>query len=206
MPIFNKSAKWFSLVFFTFSITTAQATTLEIPPNKQLEHAIQQLLSRIDSNQQALDKFPDYMRVIIAEELTPLVNYQYMAYKILDEHLTKATKAQKALFVASIHHYLIKTHAKLLAQYTNQKVTFSLSIPTIEQQVVDINTRVTNGSRTDTEIVFKMHKNKANNQWQAIDMILEGKSLLNTKQLELNPHINKHGIEQVALELYLLSK
>jgi len=204
--IFNKSAKLLSLVFLTLSISTAQATTLATSPDKLLEHAVQQLLFRIDSNQQALDKFPDYMRVIIEEELTPLINYQYMAYKILGKHLAKATKAQKALFVTAIHHYLIKTYAGVLAHYGKQKITFSVSIAAIEQQIIDIKTKITDGSHTDTEIIFIMHKNKADNQWQAVDMVLEGRSLLSAKQVELNPRISKHGIEQAALELYVLAK
>lgn len=58
----------------------------------------------------------------------------------------------------------------------------------------------------DISIDFKLSKDKKSQQWKAFDIIIEGISLVNAKQSEINAQISKNGIEQVAQELIRLGK
>ena len=206
MVTFTQLTKRLIVTLFTFSIATVQATPHETSPYVVLENVGHQLFSRIASNQQEIKKFPEYMRVIIEEELMPSIDYKYAAFKILGKHLPKTTKEQRTAFVASMRQNLIRTYATALAQYKNQQVIFEPTRPTKGKRIVSVNTKIVDGNRPDIDIVFMMRQNKKTKQWKAFDMVVEGISLLGSKQAELNGRINKQGIDQVTLELTALSK
>jgi len=206
MSIFTQLSKVLILTFATISMTAVQATPQEESPYEVLENVGNQLFSRIASNQQEIKKFPAFMRVIIEEELMPSIDYKYAAYKILGKHLSKISKEQRAAFVQSMRHYLIRTYATALTQYKNQQVIFEPTRPTKGKRIVSVNTKIIDGNRPDIDIVFKMRQNKKTKQWKAFDMVVEGISLLSSKKAELSSRIAKQGIEQVTLELAAVSK
>lgn len=51
-----------------------------------------------------------------------------------------------------------------------------------------------------------MRQNKKTKQWKSFDMVVEGVSLLSSKQAEINSQIAKKGINQVTLELASIKK
>jgi phospholipid transport system substrate-binding protein len=46
-----------------------------------------------------------------------------------------------------------------------------------------------------------MRKDKQSQEWKAYDMIVEGISLISSKQSEINRKISDLGLDQVTLEL-----
>lgn len=175
-------------------------------PYLVLESTGNKLFNRIASNHQEIEKFPDVLRVIVEEELMPAIDYKYAAYRMLGKHLSKTTKEQRAQFVESIKHYLIRTYANALTQYKDQTVLFEKVKPTNGRSIIAIKTVIIDEQRPDINLTFKMRKNKKTSQWKAFDLVVEGISLLDSKQAELSRRIAKHGVEQVAVELASISK
>ena len=66
-------------------------------------------------------------------------------------------------------------------------------------QIVELN-------KPTIDVIFKMRKNKQTGEWKAFDMIVEGISLLSSKEAELSNKIAKQGIEQVSIELASIAK
>ena len=164
------------------------------------------LFSRISANQQAIKKFPHIMRDIVEEELMPSVDYRYAAYRILGKHLKKVSKEQRAEFVEAMRHYLVRTYSVALAKYQNQQVLFEADKPTKNKRIVAVKTQIVEQNAPTINVVFQMRKNKKTGQWKAYDIVVEGISLLTTKQAELNKKIAKQGIDHVTLELVALAK
>jgi len=206
MSIFTHLTKLLALVLFLLPIGAAQAEEQASSPYLVLETVGNNLFNRISSNQQEIKKFPDYMRVIVEEELMPTIDYKYAGYKILGKHLSKISKKQRAAFVSSIRHYLVRTYATALTQYKNQQVIFEPEKPTKGKRIVAVSTKIIDDNRPDIDIVFKMRQSKKTKQWKAFEMVVEGISLLSSKQAELNNRIAKQGIEQVTLELASLDR
>lgn len=194
-------AKFLIYVLFIFSINTTQAANQEVSPSVILANIVKQFFSRIASHQEEIEKFPEYMREIIEEELMPSIDYQYAAYKILDKHLSEISQDQRETFVTSIRYYLIRSYVPVFTQYKDQQIIFELVTPTNPNQIVAINAKIIDGNLPDIDIIFKMRQNKKTKQWKVIDMEFKGLSLLHSKQIELNARITKQGIVQVNLEL-----
>ena len=177
----------------------------EISPYQVIEMVGNNLFERIAENQQKLEKFPNLMIDIVDEELMPFVDYKYSAFRILGKNLRKTNKEQRDKFVTSMRRYLVRTYANALFQYKNQKVIYEPKRPIKGRKIVSVNTKIIDGNRPTIDIAFKMRKNKRTNEWKAYDMVVEGISLLSSKQAELSQRIAKRGIDQVTLELASLA-
>lgn len=196
----------FSFVLTLFISVTTTAAEAEVSPYKVIESVGHNLFERISANQQEIAKFPDLMRNIVDEELMPYIDYRYAAYKILGKNLRSTTKEQRENFVVSIRQYLIRTYANALTQYKNQQVNFEPEKKFAGKNIVSVTTQIIDGERPAIDIVFKLRKNKKTNEWKAFDMVVEGISLLSSKQAELSSRIAKEGIEHVTLELASIAK
>ena len=203
-PLIQNIIRIFSftvLVLFSFG-----SIAEEVSPYIVLKNTGDKLFTRIASSQQELEKFPELMRDIVDEELMPNVDYKYASYMILGKNLKHTTKEQRAKFVESMRHYLVRTYATALSKYENQQVTYEHDKPTKGKKIVMADAIITAPDQPDITITFKMRQNKKTKEWKAYDMVVEGISLLNTKKAELSRRIAKQGVEQVTIELAALSK
>jgi phospholipid transport system substrate-binding protein len=198
----------FFSVLIAFVISTLSINTLaaEVSPYKVINTVGNNLFTRISENQQEIKKFPGLMRDIVDEELMPFIDYKYAAYRILGKHLRKTTKEQRAKFVTSMRSYLVRTYANALSQYKDQQVIFESERDIKDKKIVSVNTKIIDVNRPDINIAFKMRQNKKTKQWKAYDMVVEGISLLSSKQAELSQRIAKQGVERVSLELASIAK
>ena len=175
-------------------------------PYNVLESIGNKLFSRIAANQQEIKKFPQLMQIIVDEELMPSIDYRYASYRILGKHLRKTSKEQRAKFVDSMRHNLARTYANALMQYNNQQVIFEPEKPFNGKKIVAVKTQIINVNNPTINVVFKMRLNKKTGQWKAFDMVVEGISLLSSKEAELSKRLAKQGVEQVTIELAALTK
>jgi phospholipid transport system substrate-binding protein len=193
----------FIALLFTTSLTSfsSNAYTVENSPYSVIAETGQRLFSRIAKDQEPLKKFPDLMRNIVEEELMPSIDHRYAAFKVLGKNLKKMTKTQRENFTVSMRSYLVRTYAIALKKYKNQHVEFEPNKPTKGARIVGVNTIISEPNAPEINITFQMRQNKKTKQWKAYDMIIEGISLLSSKQAEISKRIKRSGIEQVTLEL-----
>ncbi|MGB1262529.1 MAG: MlaC/ttg2D family ABC transporter substrate-binding protein [Cognaticolwellia sp.] len=195
------------LVLLAGFIQNSNAAEPTPSPYQVIEVTGNSLFARIASNQDALMKFPELMREIVEEELMPSVDYQYAAFKILGKHLRKSTPEQRAKFVTAMRSYLVRTYANALTQYHDQQVQFEPDTklkPEARSASVDV--KIVDAGKPDIKITFQMRKDKKSQQWKAYDMIVEGISLISSKQAEFNRRIADLGLDQVTVELASITK
>lgn len=195
-----------TLVSLITSLVSISASATEVSPYIVLENTGQKLFSRIAANQKELKAFPLTMRTIVEEELMPAIDYKYASYKILGKHLRKTTVEQRNKFVESMRYSLVRTYANALLQYNNQQVVFEKDKPVTGKKMVTIDTHILAAGKPDITIAFKMRQNKKSKEWKVFDMVIEGISLLSSKQAELSKRIAKQGVDQVTVELAALAK
>ncbi len=184
----------------------AVASSQPLSPYQVLENTGNELFSRIAKSQQELAKFPELMRTIVEEELMPHVDYQYAAYQILGKQLKKTTAEERSKFAQSVRHYLIRTYATALTKYQNQQVFYEPEQDVADKKLVGINVKIIDNSAPEIDIQFTMRKNHKTGEWKAVDMVVEGISLLQSKKAEINRRIQQQGLAQVTLELASIAK
>ena len=132
----------------------------------------------------------------------PSVDYQYAAFKILGKHLRNTTKEQRVNFITAMRSYLVRTYANALMQYSDQKVLFEPEGKLKDNaKSASVDVKIIDSGKPDIHITFQMRKDSQTQEWKAYDMIVEGISLISSKQSELNRRISDLGLDQVTLEL-----
>lgn len=183
-------------------VSIAAEATTQASPYQVIEVTGNKLFSKIADKQDALKKFPDLMRDIVEEELMPSVDYQYAAFKILGKHLRNTTKEQRVNFITAMRSYLVRTYANALMQYSDQKVLFEPEGKLKDNaKSASVDVKIIDSGKPDIHITFQMRKDSQTQEWKAYDMIVEGISLISSKQSELNRRISDLGLDQVTLEL-----
>lgn len=181
----------------------SMAIAEEVPqdPFMLVEQTGLKLFEHIAKDRQELEKFPELMHDIIEQELMPIIDHRYASYKILGKHLKKSNKSQREQFVAAMKQYLVRTYASALTQYKGQQVIFEQGKVASQAKYASISAKILESKELPVDLIFQMRKNTKTLQWKAYDLVVEGISLLTTKQAEFNSRINKLGIEQVINDL-----
>jgi phospholipid transport system substrate-binding protein len=186
-----------ALLFSCFSYGTPVDMS---DPNHVIHSVSTNTLARITAEKERLENEPDYINVVIEEELIPYFDYKYAAFKVMGRYLnsTKTTEEQRSNFVDAFKNYLVNAYGHILFEYDQHKLKI-LDNPHFKgKQIISIVVKVYDANGQETEIAFKLRKNKKTGQWKVFDVIAEGISMLSTKRSELGELLQKNGIDQVV--------
>lgn len=198
--MFKKLVLTFASVVLAFQVNAAEVDKTQ--PYEMMKQVSDRTFSRLKAEQPKIQQNPDYLKVVVEEELMPYVNDKYAALKLLGTHLKGSKREDVDVFITSFREYLVSSYAQVLTQYTDQDIQFgpepklddSKSITGIKVEIVDT-------PRPNIKLEFKLRKDKRTGEWEAFDMIAEGVSLISSKQSEWNGKLRQEGILAVAQDL-----
>ncbi|MFA0439469.1 toluene tolerance protein [Vibrio sp. 10N.286.49.C2] len=193
------------LIFSVFSVSAQDIDKSK--PYDMMKQVADRTFSRLAEEQSLIQDDPNYLKVVVEEELMPYVNDRYAALKLLGPNLKGAKREDVLEFAKAFREYLVTSYAQVLTQYTGQEIQFGPT-PVIDDKTTITGIRVTimDSPRPNINLEFKLRKDKKTGDWKAFDMIAEGISLLSSKQSEWNTKIRREGILSVAEELGALSQ
>lgn len=180
----------------------ATAATIDTSnPYQMMKAVAEKSFDRLKNEQEKVHQDPQYLKVIVEEELMPYVNEQYAALKLLGPNLKGAKREDVAEFVKAFRAYLVTNYAQVLTQYTNQTIEFGPEMPLEgDRRITSVKVEIVDTPRPNIKLDFKLRQEKSG-EWKAFDMIAEGVSLLSSKQSEWSGKIRQQGILTVAQEL-----
>ncbi len=175
-------------------------------PYQMMKQVSELAFARLKAEQPKIQQDPDYLKVVVEEELMPYVNEKYAALKLLGTNLKGAKREDVTAFIDAFRAYLVSSYAQVLTQYTDQKILFGPE-PKVEdgQRITSVKVDIIDTPRPNIKLEFKLRREN-NGDWLAFDMVAEGISLLSSKQSEWNGKIRQDGILAVANELEALAK
>lgn len=195
---------WISLlavaVLALVTTMTARAEVVrEENPYILLEKVAKNTFERIEQDREKIDKDLDHLRVIIREELLPYVDNVYAAKRVLGRNLKDTTEEQRQEFYNVFRDYLIATYGRAFTRYDEDKHKVEFADPRRfdgDSRMVEVKTQlIEQGGREPIRIEFKMRYDDDDNLWKAYDMVVEGVSLLSSKQAEISSVIRSRGID-----------
>jgi len=166
-------------------------------PNQTLHSLSTNTFERLTNDKDKLAKEPEYIKVIINEELIPYFDYKYAAYSVVGPHLRDTTAEQRDNFVEAFRTYLINAYGHILIKYDQQTITILDNNDFKGKKIVSIPVRMRDNNGQVTQLDFKLRKNKKTGEWKVFDVIAEGVSMLDTKRSEFGSLIQKKGIDEV---------
>jgi phospholipid transport system substrate-binding protein len=201
-----KLIRYFLFCLASLPLFASAATVDATNPYTMMATVSQTTFDRLKTEQGRIQANPDYLRIVVKEELLPYINTRYAAYKVLGPQLKKTTKEQRNDFVDAFTDYLVASYAQVLTQYTNQdiKIEPPKAIPA-NRTIVSVRVDIVDTKRPPIRLDFKLRKNKKTKEWQGFDMVAEGVSMISTKQSEWSGQLRTEGVDVVTQNLITLA-
>jgi len=185
------------IAFYSLSFSAQAAETDISDPNNALQLLSDNTFARLNKEQAKLASDPDYIKVIITEELIPYFDYKYAAYSVLGPYLRKTTPEQRKQFVDAFYEYSINAYGHILLNYNKQTLTILGNKNFKGKKIVNIPVRMQENSGQVTQLSFKLRKNKKTGEWKVFDVIAEGVSMLDTKRSEFSALLQQKGVDDL---------
>ncbi len=189
------------IVFLLLSFFIAQVAMAgnTIAPAKKIEQLFSKIEQEVNTlkHKQVFNK--QELKQLLNQHLMPEVNNRYFALKVLGKHVKTMDDNLKRGYVNELENQLMHSYANLLSKYNNEKVLVTSEKISSNNKHAQVAINVINQQKT-VSAVIKLNKN-SENQWLIFDIVIEGISLLQSKQSEVQSSISKIGIEKTLEKL-----
>ncbi len=180
----------------------AHAAVDKTNPYSMMNEAAKNTFTRLKTEQPKIKQDPNYLRVIVREELLPFVQIKYAGALVLGRYYKDATPAQREAYFSAFGDYLQQAYGQALALYNNQTYNVQPEQPYANQDIIAIRVTIVDpNGRPPVRLDFQWRKNTKTGEWQAYDMIAEGVSMISTKQNEWADILRQKGIDGLTERL-----
>lgn len=132
------------------------------------------------------------IREVLTKYLLPEIDTRYFTYKVLNKNMAKVPEALRESFITELSLQLINTYSNLLSKYNNEAISIGQSRLSKSGRMAMVDITIVGKTNTNKAVVKLLLSNE--NEWLFFDIEVEGISLLQTKQGEINASFNKLGI------------
>lgn len=167
-------------------------------PYRLLEQVAEQTFERIAQERSTINSNPNHLKTVVEEELMPYVDNIYASKKVLGRYFKDTTKEQRTDFYKAFTDYIVATYARAFTQYDESKHKVEFVNPkkvSEDDRAVVVETRVMESGRPPIRLDFRVRYDSSDETWKAYDLVVEGVSLLSSKQSEIAAVIRSRGIE-----------
>ena len=200
---FTQLKKWFSVMAFAVTaLFVTQTVRAETSPYVLMQQASDKLFADIKNNQAKIKKDPNYLRIIVRNDLLPYVQVNYAGSLVLGSHFKSTTPEQREKFFKAFSDFIEQAYAQVLTAYTDQNIQIEPAKEVGDKNLVSIRVNIMqNGGQAPIKLDFKWRKNSKTGEWQAYDMVAEGVSMVVTKQNEWSGILRQQGIEALTAQI-----
>lgn len=145
-------------------------------PQQILQQATDTLLARITKEKETLKKDPQALYNLVEENITPFMDVDGIARRVMGQYYKQATPAQQAEFKRVFKQSLIRTYAKGLTNYEGQKVVFKPYKPGSDPKKAQVDVDVQGSTGQVYPVTFQMQMDKTG-AWKVQNLILNGINL-----------------------------
>ncbi len=145
-------------------------------PQQLVETATKTLLDRVLKEKAVLQKDPQALYRLVDENITPFVDVDGIARGVMGQYFRQATPAQQQEFARVFKQSLVRTYAKGLTSYDNQKIVFKpyKAGPDASKAQVDMDVHGSGGQVYP--VTFQLQTDKAG-EWKVRNLIINGINL-----------------------------
>jgi phospholipid transport system substrate-binding protein len=145
-------------------------------PQDMVKNATDTLLAHILKDKEVLKKDPQALYQLVEQNITPFVDVDGIARGVMGQYFRQATPAQRTEFIAVFKQSLVRTYAKGLTSYDNQKITFKPYKQGSDAKKAQVNLEVQGSSGQIYPVTFELRLNNTG-AWKVNNIILNGINL-----------------------------
>lgn len=185
-------------VFIAMQVFTAGANSLEVTSSKMFKSVELQLRALRAEQQLTTESVSDLVKTTIL----PNVDTKYFTYKVLGKHLKTMTSEQKQELIEVLTDNLTGNYVHALKQFDTERFNYGEVRYTKSMKIASTNI-IIKRKRSDINIQTKWRYVESEQKWLVYDIVVEGISMLQTKQKELAHLLLTNDVSSVIAKLKL---
>ena len=176
---------------------TSPAQELEKPEDVILG-TVDSVIARITAEREMLDTQPDTVYDLINDLIIPVFDFNNMSRWILGKYWKEASEEQRATFTSEFKALLVRTYAKAVLGFTNERVTHLETLTGSKPNIVMVKTEIISDGGV-TPVNYTMHI--SDGSWKVVNVAFEGISLVETYRKSFASEIRNNGLETLLQKL-----
>ena len=176
----------------------AQATTQSA--EDVVKTTTDRMLERLVAERDQLEVHPERIYDLIDEFVLPHFDFPSMSKWVLGQSWKDASDGQRQLFLKEFRTLLVRTYAKALLEYSDEKIHFLPSDNAPAANLAVVKTEVKSpGGGAPVPIHYRMHI--SDGEWKVVDVAVDGVSLVSTYRGSFASEIRKNGLDALIAKL-----
>jgi len=168
-------------------------------PQEMVQQTAEQMLSKLRDERQVIDEHPGRIYELVNEIVLPHFDFERMASWVLGRYWRTATPEQRKEFVEQFRTLLVRTYAKSLSSYTDDKINYLPFRGSPGQTEVKVRTEVDQPGGFPIPIDYDLHLK--GDEWKVYDVTIDGVSLVTNYRTTFANQIRQNGLDKLIASL-----
>ena len=187
----------FVILLLPLLTVTAPAQDIDKPEDVILS-TVDNVISRITAEREMLDAQPETVYGLINDLIIPVFDFHNMSRWILGKYWKQANEEQRGVFTSEFKDLLVRTYAKAVLGFTNEKVNYLETLTGSKPNIVMVKTQIISDAGI-TPVNYTMHI--SDGSWKVVNVAFEGISLVETYRKSFASEIRNNGLESLLQKL-----
>jgi len=168
-------------------------------PQDLVKNTAEQMLSKLRDERKVIDQHPGRIYELVNQIVLPHFDFERMSSWVLGKYWRRATPEQRKAFEGQFRTLLVRTYAKSLSSYTDNKITYLPFRGTPEQTDVKVRTEVDQPGGFPIPIDYDLYLK--GDEWKVYDVTIDGVSLVTNYRTTFANQIRQNGLDKLISSL-----
>jgi phospholipid transport system substrate-binding protein len=164
-----------------------------------VQQTADQMLSKLRAERQVIDQHPGRIYDLVNEIVLPHFDFERMSSWVLGKYWRSATPDQRNRFVEEFRNLLVRTYAKSLSSYQDNKITYLPLRATPQDTDVKVRTEVDQPGGFPIPIDYSLYLK--GDEWKVYDVTIDGVSLVTNYRTTFANQIRQDGLDKLIATL-----
>jgi len=168
-------------------------------PEDVILTTVDKVIARITAEREMLNAQPERVYALINDLILPVFDFNTMSRLVLGKkHWKEASAEQRTIFTAEFKNLLVRTYAKAVLGFSNERVNYLETLTGSKPNVVMVKTEIVSDTSV-TPVHYTMHNSGGG--WRVVNVAFEGISLVETYRKSFASEIRNNGLETLIQKL-----
>lgn len=195
---------WRAFAGLMLGVGLAMPQAAVAAPNPQkaqqmVRETTRQMLEVLRRDPEGVENEIAWLRRRMEEILAPTLDFVTMTKLAVGPGWLKASEEQKRALVKEFHELLLRTYARSLHEYSNQKIKFLPLKPSGHPRRVTVRSRLIQAQGPEIAINYRLRYDEG--EWSVYDITVEGVSLVTNYRSTFATLIREQGVDALIERL-----
>jgi phospholipid transport system substrate-binding protein len=169
-------------------------------PDEVVKVTSDKMQAALKQNRSTLERDPSRIYELVDKILLPRFDFDLIARWALGKYWKQANAAQRRRFTDEFRTLLVRTYAKVLLEYIDEKIYFPPSPPPAAgRDDALVRTEVRPSGQTPIAVNYRVHSKRGD--WLVFDVVVDGISLVTNYRKTFADQIRNMGMDGMINEL-----